>query len=155
MCIRDSLEAKVGPVRNWTGADIANLEVSFMSIKRNEVSADEEFPRGGVDETIEQARAIAGQAKASPKQEQEQGGQDDGPADSQRGAANAEAQGDAEQRRAAIDIIRRAAVITSRDEFDDLEMEVAPMLQDLPPSLIDDVNGALDEAQNRIAKGGN
>lgn len=147
---RDRLEAKAGPVRNWTGADIANLEVSFMSIKRNEVSADEEFPRAGVDETVEQARTIASQAKANRQPAQE--GQGEGPADSQRGEANAEAEGDASLRRDAIEAIRRAAVISTRDEFDDLEMEVAPFLNDLPPSLIDEVNAALDEAQTRIAR---
>ena len=153
---RDRLETKAGPVRNWTAADIANLEVSFMSIKRNEVSADEEFPRASVDETVDQARAIAdkaraGRATASPRSEQSE----EGPAQSQRGEANTEAEGDPGLRRAAIDIIRRASVLINRDEFDDLEMDAAPILQDLPPALIDEVNAALDEAQTRIARNAN
>ncbi|BBD98023.1 hypothetical protein SAMIE_1015240 [Sphingobium amiense] len=149
---RDRLEAKVGLVRNWTAADIANLEVSFMSIKRNEVSADEEFPRGGVDETVEQARAIAHKARTASRPDQQPSDEAEGPDDSQRGEANAEAPGDPDLRRAAIDIIRRAAVIGGRDEYDDLEMEAAPLLSDLPPALIDEVNAALDEAQARISR---
>ena len=46
-------------------------------------------------------------------------------------------------------------MLTNRDEFDDLEMEAAPILKDLPPTLIDEVNAALDEAQNRIARNAN
>ena len=143
---RDRLEAKAGPVRNWTGADIANLEVSYNSIRRKEVNAEEEFPRASdVNDTVEKARAIADQAKSQPAPA-------DGPADSQRGEAHSEAPGDAEYRRSAIDLIKRAAVMTSRDEFDDLEMEAAALLPDLAPDLKDEVNAALDEAQTRISR---
>lgn len=150
---RDRLEARVGPVRNWTAADLANLQVSFRSISRNEVNAEDEFPRAGVEDTVATAQRIAensrtatvtAAAKASDPQE--------GPADDQRGEAHVEAQGDAELRRLAIDTIRRAATLQSRDEFDDLEMEIADRLSEMPPALVDDVNAALDEAQTRIAR---
>jgi hypothetical protein len=42
---RERIEAKVGKAASLTVTDLANLEVSFRSIRRNEVSADEEFPR--------------------------------------------------------------------------------------------------------------
>jgi len=147
---KDRLEAKVGKFGNWTEVDIAQLEVSYRSIQRREVSAEEEFPRVGVEDTVEKARTIAAQAKAAKQSGQE--GQGEGPADSQRGEANSEAPGDAEHRRSAIDLIKRAAVMTSRDEFDDLEMEAAALLPDLAPDLKDEVNAALDEAQTRISR---
>lgn len=38
------LEAKYGPSAGWSDMDIVNLEISYKSIKRKEVSAEEEFP---------------------------------------------------------------------------------------------------------------
>lgn len=53
---RDRLEAKVGPLDKLTPADLANLEVSFRSIKRNEISPEEEFPKVGHIEAERQIR---------------------------------------------------------------------------------------------------
>lgn len=41
----DRLEAKQGKSERWTGVELANLEVSYRSIKRGETTADEAFPR--------------------------------------------------------------------------------------------------------------
>lgn len=41
----DRLEAKQGKSDRWTGVELANLEVSYRSIKRGETTADEAFPR--------------------------------------------------------------------------------------------------------------
>jgi hypothetical protein len=69
---RERIEAKLGRVADLTAADLANLEVAFRSIRRNEVSADEEFPRVGVDETTAAARQIADKVgKAEPKDERQ------------------------------------------------------------------------------------
>lgn len=57
---RDRIEAKLGPVDRMTVADVAQLSVSYRSVKRGEVSADEEFPRVATTEVAEQARKIAG-----------------------------------------------------------------------------------------------
>lgn len=40
----DRLEAKLGASPSWTDVDVANLEVSYRSIRRNEIAPDEEFP---------------------------------------------------------------------------------------------------------------
>lgn len=149
---RDRLEAKVGPVRNWTAADLANLQVSFRSIGRNEVSAEDEFPRAGVEDTVATAQRIAQTSRASATAAATSTDPQEGPADVQRGEAHAEVEGDAELRRLAIDTIRRASTLQTRDEFDDLEMEIADRLSEMPPALVDEVNAALDEAQTRIAR---
>lgn len=39
------IEAKFGPTSNFTAVDLANLQISYKSIVRNEISADDEFPR--------------------------------------------------------------------------------------------------------------
>ena len=45
---RERLEAKIGAVADkWTPVDIANLGVSFQSIRRGEIDASEEFPTTG------------------------------------------------------------------------------------------------------------
>lgn len=42
---RDRIEAKLGPTARFTPVDLANLRVSYGSIKRGEIHADDEFPR--------------------------------------------------------------------------------------------------------------
>lgn len=39
------IEAKLGSTSNFTAVDLANLEISYKSIRRNEISAEDEFPR--------------------------------------------------------------------------------------------------------------
>ncbi|MGQ2942888.1 MAG: hypothetical protein ACT6Q7_02685 [Blastomonas fulva] len=70
---QDRLEAKLGGSANWTAVDVANLQVSYRSVKRNEVSADEEFPRVGASETAEAGKRLVDRAKAKvePKPELE------------------------------------------------------------------------------------
>ena len=147
---RDRLEAKLGPVRNWTGADIANLEVSFMSIRRNEVIADDEFPRGGVDETVDTARAIANQAKA----ERQQG---EGPDDSQMGEAHndvTEADDGSPAALKARELTQRAEAITDPAALEALSAEAKPHLGFMPEELAARVTDALAAAETRIAKKG-
>ncbi|GLY21666.1 hypothetical protein [Micromonospora sp. NBRC 101691] len=56
------IEARLGrPRGQWTAADVAELSVVFQSIRRGEVSADEEFPAARVT-----AAEIAEQAAAAP-----------------------------------------------------------------------------------------
>jgi len=56
------IEAKLGATANFTAVDLANLQISYNSIRRNEISGDEEFPRidgagptGGKLDALEQA----------------------------------------------------------------------------------------------------
>jgi hypothetical protein len=73
---RERIEAKLGPIANLTAADLANLEVSFRSIRRTEVSADDEFPRVGTEEATAAARKLVdnskGGGKAKPAEEPRQ-----------------------------------------------------------------------------------
>lgn len=39
------IEAKLGSTSNFTAVDLANLQISYKSITRNEISAEDEFPR--------------------------------------------------------------------------------------------------------------
>jgi hypothetical protein len=39
------IEAKLGATSKFTSVDLANLQISYNSIRRNEISGDEEFPR--------------------------------------------------------------------------------------------------------------
>jgi len=41
---KSRIEAKHGPVDRFTPVDLANLRISYQSIKRSEISADDEFP---------------------------------------------------------------------------------------------------------------
>lgn len=87
---QDRLEAKLGGSANWTAVDVANLQVSYRSIKNREVSADEEFPRVGASETAEAGKRLVDRAKAKvePKAEPEveQGRGDDDMGDQHSGA---------------------------------------------------------------------
>lgn len=69
----DRLTAKHGATGKWTGVEIANLEITYRSIKRSETSADEAFPR--VDEastvTDEVRKAVEGKKAAKAKAEKE------------------------------------------------------------------------------------
>lgn len=58
---RARIEAKAGPSDGWTEIDIANLRVSYASIRRGEVSIAEEFP----DAAVVTADALKAQAAAS------------------------------------------------------------------------------------------
>jgi len=145
---RERLEAKVGPVRNWTAMDIANLEVSFNSIRRNEVNADEEFPRGGVEETVETARAIASQAKAAQSPADDAG---EGPADSQMGEARTESVEDnSPAAMKARDLIERARAVKGQKELDDLRAEAKPHLAFMSDELAVAVTDALVDAEARL-----
>ncbi|WP_217698214.1 hypothetical protein [Novosphingobium mathurense] len=42
---KSRIEAKLGSTSKFTAVDLANLQISFKSITRNEISADDEFPR--------------------------------------------------------------------------------------------------------------
>jgi hypothetical protein len=74
---RERIEAKVGPITGLTAVDLAALEISYRSLKRREITADEEFPRVGVEETTNAARKIAG--KAEPKAERQDTVTDENP----------------------------------------------------------------------------
>lgn len=140
----DRLEAKLGKSTKWSAVDVANLQVSYRSISRQEVSADDEFPRVGVEETLQKARKIADQSKAQAEPEtgrsdEEHGDQHDG---SEMGPAE----------RKAAELMRMA-----NDAADMTALEAAQSEADLHlPALPDEaqvaVNAALDGALKRIER---
>jgi len=71
---KDRIEAKVGPINNLTAVDLANLGISYKSIKRGEISADEEFPKVAHEEAAEGLRQLKAQQKgeAAPQQPEPQ-----------------------------------------------------------------------------------
>lgn len=66
---RERIEAKLGPADKLTPADLAQLEVSFRSIARREIGADEEFPKVGHAEAAKDIRKIADSQKATDEPE--------------------------------------------------------------------------------------
>lgn len=46
---RSRIEGKLGSTSKFTAVDLANLEISYRSIKRGEIMADDEFPRVETD----------------------------------------------------------------------------------------------------------
>lgn len=42
---KSRIEAKLGSTSKFTAVDLANLQISYKSISRNEISAEDEFPR--------------------------------------------------------------------------------------------------------------
>lgn len=147
---RDRLEARAGPVRNWTAIDIANLEVSFMSIRRNEVSAEDEFPRAGVDETVDAARAIADQAKAERQHAAGRGGH----GGSRQGDAQnevTEADDGSPAAMKARELAKRAEAITDPAALEALRAEAKPHLGFMSDELAVRVTDALIDAEARIA----
>ncbi len=61
---RKRIEARMGPIAHFTEVDYANLRVTFGSIKRNEVRAEDEFPK--VDGLT--ADALRSASKPQPRQ---------------------------------------------------------------------------------------
>lgn len=42
---KSRIEAKLGSVAQFTSVDLANMRIAYQSIRRNEITADDEFPR--------------------------------------------------------------------------------------------------------------
>jgi len=140
----DRLEAKLGKSAKWSAVDVANLQVSYRSIKRQEVSADDEFPRIGTEETVQKARKLADQSKS--KAEPETGRADDDHGDQHDGTDIGPAE------RKAAELMQLA-----NDAADMTALEAAQAQADLHlPALPDDaqvaVNAALDGALKRIER---
>jgi hypothetical protein len=144
---RDRIEAKMGPVGRFTAVDYANLRVSFASIKRNEISADDEFPRVDAltgQDLLEQAQPDAKPAKGAKKSRPEPAlGPDDEP-DSQTNDArqpDVAATGGVDPSRATADRL----ISLARDGEAFAEADVAAF-NNLPPALRSEVDAASETA---------
>lgn len=139
----DRLEAKMGTRANWTPMDIANLQVSYRSIKLREVNADEEFPRPGTITKDEAMQAIGGD-KPADTITPESPNAEEGPADEQRGEAP-------DPRLAFVE--RMYDDIAACADMTALSALTAKHLNDidaLPDELRAEVNNALDDRTTQL-----
>lgn len=67
---RARMEAKLGKADGWTEIDIANLGVSYQSIKRGEITAAEEFPEINAESISAELKQRSPQAPAAQQEEE-------------------------------------------------------------------------------------
>ncbi|MDQ4421437.1 hypothetical protein OOT33_13500 [Sphingobium sp. DEHP117] len=140
----DRIEAKLGKSAKWTAVDVANLQVSYRSINRQEVSADDEFPRIGTEETVQKARKIADKAKGHPEPET-------GRSDEQHGDQHDGTDGSPEER-AVSELLYLIYDARAQEELDACMSKVAALRGSLPSDKITELDAALDAAEARILR---
>lgn len=133
---RERMEAKLGPTTAWTREDIARLEVSIVSIRRGEISADEEFPRVGAEEATKAARQIADRAESSG----EEGSNSQPSADLFDGGGAP----------TAAQFIARTQVARTLDEIEAVEIEIGQHNKAWDDETADWVDRVLNDASRRI-----
>lgn len=60
----DRIEAKYGPNGRWTPVELANLQITFQSIRQGETTADEAFPKPGTADVTGDLKKLADEQKA-------------------------------------------------------------------------------------------
>lgn len=147
---RARLEQKLGRADNWTAVDVANLGVAYNSIKRQEISAEEEFPRNGVEETTKAAKALVDKSQGNEGTlTAENPTAAEGPDDSQRGEAHSD---DDPRQKVADDIISAFEAVTSAQALADLMALRANDIAALPEEMAADVKIAERDAKERISE---
>lgn len=153
---RERIEAKLGPIAKLTPADLANLRVSYRSITRSEVGANEEFPRVGVEEATAAARKLVGQAGGqdtitadSPNAEEGRAGEDMGEEHNDVG----EAEDEHPARKVAGEIINAAGVAGNIIDLANLKAARAADIAAMPEEMAAEVNKAFDQAELALRKG--
>lgn len=145
----DRLEKKFGPSGNWTPTDIAQLEVSFRSIKRREVSPDEEFPRNDTAEINDHARALADQRTSESEPEQ-------GRTDEQHGDQHDGSEDEAPVYQPMVDDwkgrIERVELIA---DLNTIRSEFREQADFLPDDVTAEIEGLLTGAATRLTTKGN
>lgn len=58
------IEDRHGPSTSWTPVNLANLQITFQSIRQGETTADEAFPKRGTDDVTSDLKKIADAQKA-------------------------------------------------------------------------------------------
>ena len=139
---RDRLEARMGPSSDWTAADIADLEISFKSIRRKEIDADTIFPKVGKltanmlmsDDDTKSPRQSSNDATGDGPSGQESDGQE---------ASDQSQAGEAVTLASALDEIKRAELVA----------DVNSRVSALQPLLSDaDAEELRSAAMDRIAE---
>lgn len=140
----DRIEAKLGKSAKWTAVDVANLQVSYRSISRREVSADDEFPRIGTEETVQKARKIADKAREQPEPQT-------GRSDEQHGDQHDGTDGSPAERKTS-ELIEIATTAADMEALEAAQAEANKHLPALPDDLAARVTAALDAAEARILR---
>jgi hypothetical protein len=153
---RERIEAKLGSFSAMTAIDAASLHVSLRSVKRGEVSAEEEFPRVGLVETTEAARRIVDQAAggevnpAAQPAATEEAEPETGRADSDHGDQHDGTSADHPARKVADEIIRAAEVSPDLHHIAQLRGLREPDIAAMPDDLALEVINALNAAEKRL-----
>lgn len=152
---RDRIEAKLGPMTGFTPADFANLQVSYRSITRNEIAADDEFPRVGVEDTTAAARKLADKSKSKPKNEQADTVSPDNPTAAERRDDSDMGQAYTDDdvhpaRKAADEIIRAAQLAGNIIDLLNLKSGREKDIAAMPDEIAAEVNKALDSHELRL-----
>ncbi|HEX5183625.1 MAG TPA: hypothetical protein VFW19_10800 [Allosphingosinicella sp.] len=147
---RARIEAKLGPAGGLTQIDAANLHVSLRSVKRGEVSADEEFPRVGVEEATAAARRVAGKGQRQETITGESPNAEEGRAESQMGDGFSGAKDEHPARRVADDIIRAAGTQGTIIDLANLKAARSADVAAMPDDMAADVEAAYADAEKRL-----
>lgn len=137
---KERLIAKAGPTAQWTGVEIANLEIAYRSIKRGETSADEVFPK--VDDTTAAADEIRKAAARSKNGEPE-------PAEQQPEAAAFPAWLDHETR-----IVDLVFLASGRAGLEEAEKEFLAVKGEFPEAEAAKLQKKIDDAFKSLAEAG-
>lgn len=162
----ERLEAKLGKSSSWTDLDVANLQVSYRSIVRQEISADEEFPRIGADDVAREAQQIIEQRKSTnppvtdyppvSHNEQSQGDAgEDKKKPSQKGKVASQPidPAGADINQLTNDLMRRISDVTEIADLEACESDMAQIRQRLTREQETQLDAALDSAEVRLAGG--
>lgn len=147
---RARIEAKLGPIAGLTDVDLANLKISYRSVTRNEINAEEEFPRVGAEEATAAARKIAN--KPEPRQHTataDNPAAAEGPGDDERGEAHNGAD-DHPARRVADEIIRAATTQGTIIDLANLKAARSGDVAAMPDDIAEEVSAAFAAAEQRL-----
>jgi len=147
------IEAKLGPINSLTVVDIASLEISYRSIKRREISAEDEFPRVSLDETTEAARALLDKGKPAETVTVDNPTAAEGPDQSQMGDAFDGTMSDHPGRKVADLIIAAAGKLTSKVDLANLRALRGNDIDALPDELAAEVEQAFRLAESTAREG--
>lgn len=148
---RERLEAKFGASNKWTAADVVQLQVSYRSIKRREISPEEEFPRIGVQEATEAARRIAdGNRQGKAETADVSGDAEQGRTDEQHGDQHDGTDPDHPARKVADEIIRATEVSPDITHLAGLKGNRQPDIAAMPDDMATEVLAAFRKAEERL-----
>ncbi len=145
----ERIEAQYGASAKWTPVELANLQIAYRSIRNNETSADEAFPRVGTQEVTDQLRQLAGQ-RSTDEASDEQGRTDEQRGD-QHGGTDDAGQDDTPAWKSAVDAhlerLKRAEFLADANKaVDDFSASKGA----LPDDVRADVEAAEQKAMMRF-----